>query len=83
MKVLLLGVLFFTLTYLQIVGSESICAKEAYREDCGGCLKKLTYTYSSYRLLLHSISGYYGIDEEECEEKGCCWSPLAENSVRK
>lgn len=26
-------------------------------------------------------SGYYGIKEAECEEKGCCWSPLEEDSV--
>ena len=39
---------------------------------------KLHTIFGYLVVIIHSLnilSGYFGIEQQECEAKGCCWSP--------
>ena len=76
-----------TLVCVAVVAAQrngEICDASSSRTDCGTLEDKPVFHQPFERRVLTSLfvscSGYLGITQDQCEGKGCCWSP---ESVRK
>lgn len=50
-------------------------------ENQASMLFELSYTvcFVNKELKNYMVSGYFGMQQKECEEKSCCWSPVEAN----
>lgn len=70
------------LSVCSVAAYPTTCNPDSSRTDCGMSLRKRYVTLDIRCVVLLTVtqysiwsSGYLGIDEAECEGKGCCWSP--------
>ena len=66
--------ILLTLAAIICFAAADTCDAGASRQDCGR-LRNCNLLDVHSRELCPSPTGYLGINEQECEEKGCCWSP--------